>query len=41
MDLGVIFWKAVIIGVLILIYNIWARKKDVVIEELRKLFKKK
>ncbi len=40
MDFGVIFWKAVIIGILALCVKLWRDKKDVILEEIKKMFKK-
>ena len=40
MDFGVIFWKAVIIGILAFGVKLWRDKKDVILEEIKKIFKK-
>lgn len=39
MDFGVIIWKGVIIGILILIVRIWRTHKEAIIAELKRTFK--
>lgn len=40
MDFGVIVWKGVIIGILILIVRIWRNHKEAIIAELKRTFKR-
>lgn len=40
MDVGVIIWKAIIVGLVAILIRLWSKHKDVIIEQLKKTIKK-